>query len=183
MERELTDLKASLVNMVENTGTVRNFSDVVKSPSQVSHAQLLQRVVSDCSAIDEGYGRSATQPKTLLVPDYQVRDHRSSTSTVPQPGQIQNFQAESQPVSAGQSVEHSRESFLRHNLFLFISRIGIYKIVKLRTVESRVSFRTEMRSREPNQPEILIHEIQIGLRIKEHFWLETLYSSRSTLEE
>ena len=54
MERELTDLKASLVNMVENTGTVRNFSDVVKSPSQVSHAQQLQRVVSDCSTIDKG---------------------------------------------------------------------------------------------------------------------------------
>ena len=29
IERELSDLKASLVNMVENTGTVRNFSDVV----------------------------------------------------------------------------------------------------------------------------------------------------------
>ena len=119
MERELTDLKASLVNMAENTGTVRNFSDVVKSPSQVSHAQQLQRVVSDCSTIDEGYGnnsrnctdRSATQPKTLLVPDDQVRDRRSSTSTVPQPGQIQNFQTESQPVSVSQSVEHSRGSF------------------------------------------------------------------------
>ena len=80
MEREMTELKASLVNMVENTDTVRNFSDVVKNPSQVSHAQQLQRVVSDCSTIDEGYGnnsrnctdRSATQPKTLFVPDDQV---------------------------------------------------------------------------------------------------------------
>ena len=104
--------------MIENTGTVRNFSKVVKSPSQVSHVQQLQRVVSDCSTIDEGYGnysrnctdRSETQPKTLLVPDDHVRDRRSSTSTVPQPEQIQNFQAESQPVSVDQSVEHSRGS-------------------------------------------------------------------------
>ena len=118
MERELSDLKASLVNMVENTGTVRNFSDVVKGPSHERHAQQLQRVVSDCSTVDEGYGnnsrnctdRSATQPKTLFALDDQVRNCncRSSTSTVPQPEQIHNFQTEFQPASVSQSKEHSR---------------------------------------------------------------------------
>ena len=111
MERELNELKVSIVNMIESTGSVRNFSDVVKGTPQVNMAQQLQ-TVSDVSTIDEGYGnnsgnftdRSMTQPKTLFIPDSQDRDRRTSTSTMPQHVHVPNIQTK--PVSAGPSVDH-----------------------------------------------------------------------------